>query len=108
MVTVRASTIDDTAAWRSLARTVEHLFGAAMADADGWNESLVRNIERGTAWCAVDEHDVVLGGVWMLDARTRRGAHPLAGRAPGGAREARDAHWSSTRSNGRERRTCSS
>jgi ribosomal protein S18 acetylase RimI-like enzyme len=61
---VRASTIDDTEAWRSLARTVEHLFGAAMADADGWNESLVRHIERGTAWCAVGEHYGVLGGVW--------------------------------------------
>jgi RimJ/RimL family protein N-acetyltransferase/predicted GNAT family acetyltransferase len=52
-VAVRAATLADVEDWRALAREVEGLFGAPMADAPTWNEGLVRSIERGSAWCAI-------------------------------------------------------
>ena len=68
---IRLSTRADIDAWRALARTVEPLFGAAMADATEWNAHLERNIDRGTAWCAVREHDRVMGGVWLAPVENR-------------------------------------
>ncbi len=61
---VRATTVTDVDAWRTVARSVEVLFGAPMADAADWNTHLGRHIADGTAWCAVDASGAVLGGVW--------------------------------------------
>ena len=61
---VRAATAADVDAWCAVARSVEGLFGAPMADAPDWNRHLHRHVEDGTAWCAVDAAGAVVGGVW--------------------------------------------
>ena len=61
---VRAATPADIEDWRALARSVEALFGAAMGDDTRWNEILVRNIDRGTAWVATSDDGEMLGGMF--------------------------------------------
>jgi RimJ/RimL family protein N-acetyltransferase len=71
---VRPATAADVDAWRGVARSVEALFGAPMADAPDWNAHLRRHIADATAWCAVDASGAVLGGVWC-SARPGEPAH---------------------------------
>jgi RimJ/RimL family protein N-acetyltransferase len=71
---VRRSTRADVDGWRAVARSVEALFGAPMADTADWNAHLLRHLADGTAWCAVDGSGRVLGGVWC-SARPGAPAH---------------------------------
>jgi GNAT superfamily N-acetyltransferase/uncharacterized protein (DUF1330 family) len=67
-MTVRVATPADIEGWRALARSVEALFGAAMGDDARWNEILVRNIDRGTAWVATSADGEMLGGMFGSEA----------------------------------------
>ena len=87
---VRPATTADVDGWRGLARLVEALFGAPMADAPEWNAYLHRHIADGTAWCAADPAGAVVGGIWC-SARWRACAPRLAGGARGGTRSWRRA-----------------
>jgi ribosomal protein S18 acetylase RimI-like enzyme len=56
---------DDIDDWRCLAREVESLFGQAMAEEPTWEEHLIANIERQTAWCVRDTSPKLAGGMWL-------------------------------------------
>jgi GNAT superfamily N-acetyltransferase len=55
-VVVRHATIADVQGWRALAREVEPLFGPMVGRRD-FEDWLVRDIDRGTAWCVPDPGD---------------------------------------------------
>lgn len=91
MIAVERAAPDDVPAWRALAREVEPLFGAPMADDLGWLAGLDRAIDEGRAWKAVDVDGAFAGAMtlarWAADddavtiawlavpeARRRRGA----------------------------------
>lgn len=60
------SNLDDVLEWQRLAREVETLFGAPMADSEAWFERLTRNIDRRSAWCVRSgPAGRVVGGMWL-------------------------------------------
>lgn len=59
------STPTDLDGWRDLAREVEDLFGAPMADDPTWNGHLERAMARGDAWCVHDVSGRVVGAMWL-------------------------------------------
>ena len=60
------SVMTDLPVWRELAREVEQLLGAPMAENQAWNARLKRHIDRATAWCARTGMGVPLvGGMWL-------------------------------------------
>jgi GNAT superfamily N-acetyltransferase len=89
VIAVRRATPDDVPAWRSLAREVEGVLGAPMADDLQWLAGLDRAIDEGRAWTAVDVDGAFAGAMtlattdpevvaiaWLAvpEARRRRGA----------------------------------
>lgn len=64
--------LDDLPAWLDLARDVEDYFGHELADDPGYQESVRKNIQRGTAYC-VREQDAppgaALQGALLLSPR---------------------------------------
>lgn len=60
------SVMTDLPVWRELAREVEQLFGAPMAENEEWSAGLKRHIDRATAWCARTGMGVrLVGGMWL-------------------------------------------
>ena len=60
------SVMTDLPVWRELAREVEQLSGAPMAESEEWSARLKRHIDRATAWCARTGMGVPLvGGMWL-------------------------------------------
>ena len=60
------SVMTDLPVWRELAREVEQLLGAPMAENEAWNARLKGHIDRATAWCARTGMGVPLvGGMWV-------------------------------------------
>jgi GNAT superfamily N-acetyltransferase len=73
---VQTATPEDVPAWLGLAAEVEELFGAPMAQDAGLRAALVRNLDRGSAFCV----RVADGppGVQLIGALLWRGHHPPA------------------------------
>ncbi len=67
--------LDDLTAWLALARDVEDYFGHALADDPGYQESVRKNMQRGTAYC-VREQDARPGaaliGALLLSPRAHK------------------------------------
>lgn len=69
-IAVFPSKSSDVRDWRRLARQVEQLFGASMADSQKWLASLQSHIQAKTALCARhDESGVFLGGMWIVEGQ---------------------------------------
>lgn len=62
---VSRALLSDVPAWRNLAREVETLFGAPMADSPEWNSRLLRHIDEGTAWCGRLDSGQMVGGLLL-------------------------------------------
>jgi ADP-ribose pyrophosphatase YjhB (NUDIX family)/ribosomal protein S18 acetylase RimI-like enzyme len=67
--------LDDLPAWLVLARDVEDYFGYPLADAPGYQESVRKNMQRGTAFCVREENAApgapLIGGL-LLAPRTMK------------------------------------